>query len=288
MSGPPPLRDSDARRLTTRLAMLHRPLAPMPTGLSPRLVPMTGLRAALFDVYGTLLCSASGDVDAAPGMPEAEAMRAALKAAGIAVTASEPETLAARLHAEIAREHARLRDQGVAWPEVRIEECWARLLPRVTNIHDVAVEFEARMNPVWPLPGVRRAFEAVRSHGLLRGIVSNAQFYTPLTLAAFDVFSWPEEWPPDLCLWSFDLRRGKPDPSLFLQARRALDARGIRPRETLFIGNDLAKDIRPAHSAGFRTALYAGDARSLRLHDGRPEEAEIVLTDWSQLPDVLF
>lgn len=288
MSGPPPLRDPDARRLITRLAMLHRPLAPKPTGLPPRLVPMPGLRAALFDVYGTLLCSASGDVDAAPGIPEADAMRAALETAGIAIAPAEAETLATRLHAEIAREHTRLRAQGVAWPEVRIEECWARLLPQDADIHGVAVEFEGRMNPVWPLPGVRRALDAVRSHGLLRGIVSNAQFYTPLTLAAFDVFGWPEAWPGDLCLWSFDLRRGKPDPSLFLQARRALDARGIRPRETLYIGNDLAKDIRPACKAGFRTALYAGDARSLRLHDGRPEEAEIVLTDWGQLPDVLF
>jgi putative hydrolase of the HAD superfamily len=283
----PPIGEDAARALIARLAVLHHPLPPMPTGVPPRIQPIPGLRAVLFDVYGTLLCSASGDVDAADGYSEPQAMRAALDAADLAGLDLDPAALADQLQGEIGREHARLRTEGVVWPEVRIEECWARLLPPGTDPYRVAVEFEARMNPVWPLPGVRDALAAMQARGLLQGIISNAQFYTPLTLAAFEAFDWPAGWPQDLCVWSYHLRRGKPDPSLFLEMREALSARGLQPHEALFIGNDLIKDIRPAREAGFRTALYAGDARSLRLHGGQPGEADLVMTHWSQMAVVL-
>ncbi len=39
-----------------------RPLQPIPTETPAQLRPLPGIRAALFDVYGTMLVSGSGDV----------------------------------------------------------------------------------------------------------------------------------------------------------------------------------------------------------------------------------
>ena len=61
----------------------------------------------------------------------------------------------------------------------------------------------------------------------------------------------------------------------------------VRPTETLCIGNDMANDIAPAARLGFRTALFAGDQRSLRWGPGGECDdvgPDIVITDLAQLP----
>jgi putative hydrolase of the HAD superfamily len=59
--------------------------------------------------------------------------------------------------------------------------------------------------------------------------------------------------------------------------------RGIRHDEVLYVGNDMLNDIMPANSVGFRTALFAGDARSLRLREDEPSvrgsTPDLVVTD---------
>ena len=67
--------------------------------------------------------------------------------------------------------------------------------------------------------------------------------------------------------------------------------KGIAAAETVFVGNDMLNDVMPASRAGFRTALFAGDQRSLRLRTGDARVAEVtpdlILTDLSQLPSCL-
>ena len=45
-----------------------RPLSPLPTAISKRLVRLPDVRAVVFDVYGTLIISSSGDVGANLGL----------------------------------------------------------------------------------------------------------------------------------------------------------------------------------------------------------------------------
>ena len=63
--------------------------------------------------------------------------------------------------------------------------------------------------------------------------------------------------------------------------------RRIAPEEALYVGNDMLNDILPACKLGFHTALFAGDARSLRRRDGDGQlEAvapDLVLTELGQL-----
>jgi putative hydrolase of the HAD superfamily len=76
---------------------------------------------------------------------------------------------------------------------------------------------------------------------------------------------------------------------LFKRAEEAVRAKGFGADAVLFVGNDMLNDIFPAKSLGFQTALFAGDARSLRLRTDdsrcRNLSADIVLTDLEQLID---
>jgi putative hydrolase of the HAD superfamily len=62
---------------------------------------------------------------------------------------------------------------------------------------------------------------------------------------------------------------------------------GVEPSAVLYVGNDMLKDIHPARSVGFRTALFAGDRRSLRLRQEdsrcRKLSPDLIVTDLGQL-----
>ena len=72
----------------------------------------------------------------------------------------------------------------------------------------------------------------------------------------------------------------------FLQKLHTFDE-SVLPGEVLYIGNDMLKDVYPAHEVGMKTALFAGDKRSLkwRREDERCKnlEPDLVITQLSQL-----
>ncbi|OHB80611.1 MAG: hypothetical protein A2V98_01020 [Planctomycetes bacterium RBG_16_64_12] len=156
------------------------------------------------------------------------------------------------------------------------------------ELERLAVEYEARANPVWPMPGLRACLGSLTEKGLLLGIISNGQFYTQELFPAL-LGQRAEFWGFDseLQYYSYQHGRAKPAPELYEMAARALRRRGVKPAEVLYAGNDMLNDIRPARAAGFRTALFAGDARSLRLRQGDPQldgiSPDVVLTALAQL-----
>ena len=275
------------------IRQLSAPLAPRPVaGCLPRLARIGGVRGVLFDVYGTLLISAAGDIGsgAASWQAKRAAMTAALDDAGVAGAAPGAPAMVAALEAAIRAEHTAARARGVAYPEVDLRELWRRLLPGAGTaaVERAAVSYECRTNPVWPMPGAAAAVAALQTRGPV-GIVSNAQFFTPLVLAAL----LPGvRLDPRLTVWSFAEQEAKPSPRLFAAAaaRMARHCR-LQPRELVMVGNDVRNDLLGARAAGLRTALFAGDARSLRLRRDDPRCAavcpDLVLTGLSQLPRAL-
>ena len=120
------------------------------------------------------------------------------------------------------------------------------------------------------------------------GIVSNAQFFTPALFSALlggDLAGLG--FHPRLLFYSYRCGRAKPGRFLFERSREALAAVGVTAGEVLYIGNDMLNDVRPAGEVGFRTALFAGDERSLRRRNGDRRVAgvvpDLVLTDLDQL-----
>lgn len=280
-------------RLLSTIREAAAPLEPIPTSTTPRLPAMSELRVVLWDIYGTLLISGSGDVGSADPRTRDSAFAAALEAVGV-----EPRGLdASLLRKHIELSHAELRRSGIDYPEVDIVEVWRDVLaesparpdaPEV-DFEQLAVEFEIRANPVWPMPGLNDCLGELRRCGLVLGIISNAQFFTPLAITATTGKTLDEHgFDPVLRYYSYEHRRAKPGRWLYEQAAAELARRGYQPHEVLYVGNDLRNDVWPAAEVGFRTALFAGDRRSLRLRQDEAEsnklpEPDAVATELTQI-----
>ena len=144
------------------------------------------------------------------------------------------------------------------------------------SFQQLAIEYEARVNPVWPMPGLLSCLAVLRSAGMVLGIVSNAQFFTPMLFPALVGKSVTElGFAKELCVWSFQHGHAKPGPFLYQQQRQLLASQGIQPGEILYVGNDMLNDVLPAQQVGFRTGLFAGDQRSLRKREGDGRVANI-------------
>ena len=149
------------------------------------------------------------------------------------------------------------------------------------------------MNPVWPLPGARECVDQLGRAGRTLGLVSNAQFFTMDLLRLLLPGPGGSAWfTDDLRFLSYQQGRAKPSTYLFELAGQALERRGIACNEVLYVGNDMLNDIWPASSCGFRTALFAGDARNLRWRSEEPRvrglEPDLVVTELIDVIHCIF
>ncbi len=275
-------------------------LEPIATGCPPTGSPRHPVKALLFDVYGTLFISASGDLggirdtgaaDDDNGARESGKLLSAL-ATEYGSTLSPQKLLKAFIRG-VENEHQKLKNQGMDYPEVQVDKIWKKIIgfEDIQQARRFALSFELIINPVHPMPHSGRMLARVHGSGIKTGIISNAQFYTPLMFEYY-FGRRPENmgFDPALLVYSYREGRAKPSPVLFGKAVERLSECGIPPENVLFIGNDMLNDIFPAQAIGFQTALFAGDKRSLRLHRDNPccrdTAPDLVITDLSQLPDM--
>jgi len=265
-----------------------RPLAPIPTGITPDLSKLQPFSAMLFDVYGTLLISGAGDIGFDQKLTESvDALKELLHRYRLHRT---PDRLAEALNLAIARSHAASRRLGIDYPEVDIVQVWQEVLgvDDIAELKNFAQEYELIVNPVYPMPGLEALLAAGKTNKMPMGIISNAQFYTvvmlerilgtPLAMGGFDqrllFFSWQEG-------------HAKPSAHMFNRAKAVLLGMGIPARSVLMVGNDMQNDIMPAKAVGFKAALFAGDRRSLRRRESdshcRDVSPDLTVTDLRQL-----
>ncbi len=269
---------------------LCKPLEPQPTGLSPVLPDGPAQKAVVFDIYGTLFISAAGDIGKDSATHSADAFRLALEDAGIDPDQSDSRSERAPdiFRQEIVSCHKRLKAQGVDYPEVDICKIWRRVLEKLgistatapvpeTKIMLLAVSYECRTNPVWPTTGAASLLTELHEREIRTGIISNAQFYTPMMFKALMGKEIVElGFDEELCAYSWKLGVAKPSIKMFDPLHRILVERyGMEPQSILYVGNDMLKDILPAHTMGWKTCLFAGDRRSLKLRDKDPAVRDI-------------
>jgi putative hydrolase of the HAD superfamily len=272
------------------LSKYMKPLLPRPTSFHRSGNLEDKIRCILFDIYGTLFISGSGDIGGAKGESyPSENLENLLNTFGIQQT---PREILNRFFATIETTHQTLKEKGVDFPEVEIDRIWMRVL-EIDDLHTArtfAMEFEWIVNPVYPMPNLQKTISTCKALNVLLGIISNAQFYTPYLFKWF-LDSSPEDvgFHPDLIFYSYKLGYAKPSFFMFDVAAEELEKMGVSPHSVLYVGNDRLNDIYPAKKAGFRTALFAGDARSLRLRENDPRckdlSADIVITDLIQILD---
>ena len=263
-------------------------MSPLPTSMTPGGDLNAKIRCVLFDIYGTLFISGSGDISLARKTTStSRKLEQLMQKYDIGKPAQD---VVAELHDAIEIKHRILKNQGIDYPEIKIDEIWQQILGRgnIQRVRQFAIEYELIVNPVYPMPNLEKMLAACRQQNLAMGIISNAQFFTPL------LFEWflgdrmeNLGFDPELIFLSYRSGCAKPSETLFKMAAAAIEARGLDTAAALFVGNDMLNDIYPAHQLGFQTALFAGDARSLRLRTDDPRcanlSADLILTDLGQL-----
>ncbi len=262
-------------------------LQPIPTTFCPNLKTDSKekIKAVIFDIYGTLLISSSGDIDQVS--LNKDNMRTAMEAGGFDLSGCKEETysfLLDQLQEQVKKQHEELKTKGHPYPDVDIFEVWKNMFKAVENKEllklsgtesweDTIMVFELLSNRVYPMPGMKEVLLEIKKTGIPMGIVSNAQFYTPIIMnyfltGEFTTNQHIDLFEEDLSVYSFRELRAKPDTALFNKFIPVLNSKyNIEPSETLFVGNDMLKDVYTATKAGLRTVLFAGDERSLRLRE---------------------
>ncbi|WP_198152563.1 HAD family hydrolase [Draconibacterium sediminis] len=262
-------------------------LQPIPTTFCPNLKTDSNekIKAVIFDIYGTLLISSSGDIDQAS--LNKDNMQKAMEAGGFELSDCKEETcsfLLDQLQVQVKKQHEELKAKGHPYPDVDIFKVWQNMFEAAENKGllklsgneswaDTIMVFELISNRVYPMPGMKEVLLEIKKMGLPIGIVSNAQFYTPIIMNYFltGEFSTDQHidlFEEDLSVYSFKELRAKPDTALFEKFIPVLNSKyNIETSETIFVGNDMLKDVYTATKAGLRTVLFAGDERSLRLRE---------------------
>ncbi len=215
---------------------------------------MNTLKAVIVDVYQTLLEVAHPEGD------REEAWKQLYREYFDAPPEMTLEHLAERCRHIVSGDHSQAHRAGVVHPEVVWADVMRRALPTFAGLpeergEDFLFHHIQLLRTLSLAPGCTRLMQICRDRGIVLGIVSNAQ---PYTLRELDTLLRTggqslEGFEKDLCVWSFENGFSKPDPHVFRLLAFRLRHRGIRPEETLVIGDRRDNDIGPAGAQGFQT-----------------------------------
>ena len=278
-----------------RLFNAQQKLLPLPTHISPRTAVDSNIKCVLFDIYGTLLISSSGDIDKL--CLSASYILEAFSKCGIKIISPRPDKAAGHIITKYKQTINNLQDHrnrnNTDNPEIDIREVWEILLqdlyheklisePWVDEVKMLAIYFEILSNPVYPMPFMKEIILWLRKRKIPIGIVSNAQFYTPVIMNYFLSHKLGNDesvkyFDHDLSIFSYQEKLAKPDLALFEKPLVVCRKKyNLQSHEILFVGNDMLKDIYPAQKLNMRTALFTGDARSLRLREEVPKLSNVI------------
>ena len=102
------------------------PLSPLPTSTSPGGRLAEPIQCVLFDIYGTLFISGSGDIGLAKKTAlETKKIEQLLQKFNIRKT---PRDLVNKLYKAIEDEHRQLQNEGIDYPEIEIDQIWKQIL----------------------------------------------------------------------------------------------------------------------------------------------------------------
>lgn len=282
-------------------------LFPLSTGETSKIDKKGDIKSVIFDIYGTLVISASGDIDKVD--VKTQSLKQSMRQAGFNVAnlnESDLDEILLLFKETIKESHQTSKDFGIPFPEIEITSIWKAVFSKYdnarigldnANISVMAFVFELLSNKVFPMPNMILTLDELKKRKIPLGIVSNAQFYTPIMMNYFIGGNYSDEefisgFEKNLHVYSYKEKRAKPDYVLFEKLVPILKEKyNMSPGEVLFVGNDMLNDVYTASKVGFKTALFAGDKRSLRKREDKHEVRSItpdyVITDLKQLLDIV-
>ncbi len=293
--------------LHQRFIKLSKPLEEQPTAAEPHLIKLHDIKVIAYDFYGTLFISGVGDIGVDDGNLDTTLFLDILNGADIEIKSKEAAAKGFDTYNKVVKHFIeKLKLDGIEYPEPDIREVWSEVLQHMKTeglvdfSHDpslferISVEFESRINPVWPMPGVKQTLQHFKELRFPQGIISNSQFYTPIVLEALTGSSLSDlGFDAGLLHWSFEEKMKKPGLTFYKNYLKKLNTfrPGLKAKNVLYIGNDMLKDVWPADTVGMKTALFAGDSRSLKWRADDPRcknlKPDLVITELSQLKDVI-
>ncbi len=291
-----------------------------PVKARPHLERLSGIRAVLWNVYGTLLAIPLGEL--VFEHPQAFIMSNALDRtiqefkmwASMTRKPGQPSNALRLMYDQVLLEQRGITGPGgEKHPEVLAERVWEAILKKLMQkdykfdathfgslneySRKIAYFFHASLQGTACYEGAAIALRDVRAAELSQGLLADGQCFTTVQLqrgldrqkgSRLD-----DLMDDDLVILSCDvqLRARKPSDRLFKQAVTALGEKGIEPEEVLHVGSRIAQDIIPARKLGMKTALFAGDKVSLQATPEQLKEPnsrpDVLLTELSQIVEVI-
>jgi hypothetical protein len=283
----------------------------------PHLAELQGVRAVLWNVYGTLLAIPFGELVFEHPDPFVMSMAMEKTIAEFKMWASMSRKPGAPSEYMLYLYRAELDEQRLApspgekYPELLADRVWEGLVKKLAKkdytfdvgfygslnefSRKVAYFFHASLQGTACYPGVATALKAVADAGLVQGLCGDGQGFTPVQLQrgldAQDGGRLEAMIPPELQMLSHEVKGKKPSERLFQFALDRLETLGIGPAEVLHVGSRIDKDLSPAKKLGLRTALFAGDRTSLAATRDQLKDSatrpDVLLTDLAQIADVI-
>lgn len=295
------------------------PAAPKvePAKARPHLPTLRGVRAVLWNVYGTLLAIPGGEL--LFEHPQPLIMEVALDKTidefkmwgSMSRKPGQPSEYMRHLYAQ---ELMLQKSSGgpERYPEILAERIWEALIKKLFQkeyqfdagfygslneyARKVAYFFHSSLQGTAAQEGAATAIQLVQDTGRVQGLLADAQCFTTVQLnralkAQESNLNFDAVLPSAFRVLSCEVRARKPSETLFRQAVAALAAKGIRPEETLHVGTRLVRDIAPAKKMGLRTVLYVGDKGAVEatpeLLKDQHHRPDAMLTELPQIAEIL-
>ncbi len=299
---------------------LHWPAPPDPEPIKakPHVKRLPGLRAVIWNVYGTLLSISGGslllqhandfvmEVALEKTIHEFKMWKAMTRKPG------NPAHYMRLMLNNVIDELKFTSIKGEKFPEIATDQVWLAILKKLMQneytymvsqmgaldeyAQKIAYFYHASLQGVAAYPGAARALYAVNEQLGWQGIMADGQCCSWVQLKrqlqeqepamAYETFL-----PAEHRCWSFQCLGRKPSERLFRIMLNKLSDSGIEPEQALHVGSSIERDLIPAKRLGMRTALFAGDKNTiqatneqLRNPDTRPD---VMLTALAQITDVL-
>ena len=305
--------------LDGREVIWPKPPRAEPVSATPYLKPLAGIRAITWNVYGTLLRIADGQL--LHDHPQQLRMQVALEKTieefnmwqSMGRKPGAPWESMYEQYKQVLAEHrmAGTKQKGDV-PEVNSAVLWRKLIGRLEQkdykydsafygdpdqlSEKVAYFFHKSLQGVEAASNASAVLVAISRAGLKQGLLADAQVFTlAQLLRALKAQGTPtplsELFDPACLTLSYQQGTRKPSRSLYAACIERLETTGVEPGEVLHVGSRMQDDLIPAKQAGLRTVLYAGEksglqATSAELRDPATKPDRLI-TNLIQLREIL-
>ena len=299
---------------------LHWPSAPevKRPKARPHLQRLPGLRAVTWNVYGTLLAIAEGelcfehpnkfimDLALDKTIQEFKMWQAMTRKPG------QPAEYMHTIYRRVLDEFRLQPSAAERYPEIPADKVWEAIVKKLLqneysfnasffgSLDDysrkIAYFFHRSLQGTACYPGAAAALEYVADQLGHQGLIADGQCFTCVQLQRGlreqgCTRSLAELIPESLRVLSWEVRAKKPSERLFRLGLARLAERGIKPSQVLHVGSHLRHDVAPARGLGMKTALFAGDKASLHAHSDQLKDPhlrpDVLITELNQIVEIV-